>query len=365
VKVLDFGVAKIIDPDYSDSIGVSMQGEVFGTPFYMAPEQFQGIGDDTRTDVYAIGCIAFELVVGRPPFVGPPMEVFHDHANLEPPPPSHERPDAGIPGELDQVILRCLEKDMDRRFQTGAELLAALQQVPGFPRDHEVARKGARAGHAAGEDGEPAVSEPGAGDGRGRGDTDDGDTYAPMIVRGYVESLTREAAEALIDAGCHDVDLIVAVAEVNELEAELERNRAERELLRQRGSEIEQQAREREAALRFSLGELRFERSRIQEEGGSPDAKIDDQIAVLNSRLDSVMSRCEAELAAITDREVALASAIAIAEDQTEARFGELLGLVRRAVPKYRNRRDVVRLAERLEQATQVLEIAHQLAEDF
>jgi len=110
LKVLDFGVAKIIAPDDVDSILATGQGEIFGTPAYMAPEQVVAKASDPRIDIYAFGCIAFELVTGDPPFVGRPLEVMSNHMWAPPRRPSQARPAADIPRRLDEIILTCLEK---------------------------------------------------------------------------------------------------------------------------------------------------------------------------------------------------------------------------------------------------------------
>ena len=133
LKVLDFGIAKIVDPEHADSIAVSTGNLVYGTARYLSPERAAGIGNDPRSDLYSIGILAFELVVGGPPFTGSAEEVVRAHLTHVPERPSAWRPSLAIPKELDAVVLRCLEKKPERRFQTAAELYAALHRVPGFP----------------------------------------------------------------------------------------------------------------------------------------------------------------------------------------------------------------------------------------
>src|SRR5512146_1445426 len=70
LKVLDFGVAKIVASDHAESRALSSNNLVWGSPRYMAPERVRGVGDDPRSDLYAIGCIAFELIIGSAPFTG-------------------------------------------------------------------------------------------------------------------------------------------------------------------------------------------------------------------------------------------------------------------------------------------------------
>lgn len=132
IRMLDLGMAKILFGDLKESMILSREGVPFGTPQYMAPEQCRGQMADPRSDIYAIGCVGFELLTGEPPFKGPLPVVFAGHLKKVPPPPSYLAPDAHIPRQLDQIVLQCLQKTPDMRFQNGAALCAALQQVPGY-----------------------------------------------------------------------------------------------------------------------------------------------------------------------------------------------------------------------------------------
>ncbi len=133
VRVLDFGMAKILDSaTHQESMVLSAAGAIFGTPQYMSPEQCRGMPPDPRTDLYALGCVAFELLIGEPPFRGGLAQLFAAHLRTPPRVPSKADPDAGIPPELDAIVLRCLAKDPAQRYQTGGDLCAALQGVPGY-----------------------------------------------------------------------------------------------------------------------------------------------------------------------------------------------------------------------------------------
>ncbi len=120
LKVLDFGVAKIVAPEHADNLRTT--GNVaLGTPSYMAPELLEGKGADIRMDIYALGCIAFELVTGRPPFVGRPIDVFHRHVHEAPRRASEAAPDAAVPPALDEFIARCLAKSPADRPPTSGD----------------------------------------------------------------------------------------------------------------------------------------------------------------------------------------------------------------------------------------------------
>jgi serine/threonine-protein kinase len=122
-KLLDFGLVKRIAQ--RGSLELTQEGAVTGSPLYMAPEQAAGDGADVRSDVYALGCVAYFLLTGRPPFVDQKaVRVLLAHVGEKPVPPSDLRED--IPIDLEQVVLKCLAKSPDERFASAAELEAAL-----------------------------------------------------------------------------------------------------------------------------------------------------------------------------------------------------------------------------------------------
>ncbi len=123
-KVLDFGLAKL----FAGNLGtpVTSSGTIVGTPYYMSPEQIQGRELDGRSDVYAIGAIMYECAVGKPPFEAPnPVGVLSKHLSQAPVPPSQCSP-LSVPDEADEIILQCLQKDPEDRYQTAEALRQAL-----------------------------------------------------------------------------------------------------------------------------------------------------------------------------------------------------------------------------------------------
>jgi len=128
VKLLDFGLVKNPVADANGS--VTHAGVIAGTPGYMSPEMGLGSPDvDWRTDIYALGCVAYWLLTGHRVFEeGSPMQILMDHVQKKPDPPSSRVP-GGLPPELDRIVLACLEKDPNNRPQTAAELAAQLRAV--------------------------------------------------------------------------------------------------------------------------------------------------------------------------------------------------------------------------------------------
>jgi len=135
-KIMDFGIARSLR-----SAGVTGEGMIIGTPEYMAPEQVEGLEADQRTDIYALGAILFEMVTGRVPFEGDsPLSVAYKHKNEPPIPP--RKLNAQVPEPLNGLILRCLEKETDNRYQTADEVLADLVRVEdGLPISERVILK--------------------------------------------------------------------------------------------------------------------------------------------------------------------------------------------------------------------------------
>ena len=135
-KIMDFGIARSLR-----TAGITGEGMIIGTPEYMAPEQVEGLDADQRTDIYALGAIIFEMVTGRVPFEGDsPLSVAYKHKNEPPIPP--RLLNAQIPEPLSGLILRCLEKEKDNRYQNADEVLADLVRVEdGLPISERVILK--------------------------------------------------------------------------------------------------------------------------------------------------------------------------------------------------------------------------------
>ncbi len=130
LKVLDFGIAKLRKELSGEGV-TTTSGSVMGTPPYMSPEQCMGITTeiDQRTDVYALGIILYELVCGRPPFLGRGMgEVMMKHMGEAPRPPTELNPD--VTADLEQTILKALIKNRDDRLGSMQELRTALGCPP-------------------------------------------------------------------------------------------------------------------------------------------------------------------------------------------------------------------------------------------
>ncbi len=129
VKILDFGISKLIDANGTGQ-HLTSDGEIFGSPFYMSPEQCRGEAVDARSDIYAVGCTLFEALTGFVPFEGTTgLETSLMHEEKEPPFLSDVLPDHSYPAALDQVLAKCLAKLPRNRYQTAKELALDLNRI--------------------------------------------------------------------------------------------------------------------------------------------------------------------------------------------------------------------------------------------
>jgi eukaryotic-like serine/threonine-protein kinase len=126
VKLLDFGLAKLVERDSDGQAAATGLAMTFGDPRYMSPEQARGEPVDRRADIYSLGIIAYEMLTGRPPFTGQKVfDVLTQHLETSPSPPSSLRPE--IPPWLDAIVLRMLAKPVGQRFVTVYRMVEALR----------------------------------------------------------------------------------------------------------------------------------------------------------------------------------------------------------------------------------------------
>ncbi|MBN1222935.1 MAG: protein kinase [Candidatus Aminicenantes bacterium] len=122
-RIMDFGIARSVASE-----GITDKGVMIGTPDYMSPEQVEGKDIDHRTDIYSLGVILYEMVTGRVPFEGDtPFTIGMKHKGEIPRPPKELN--AQVQEDLNRVILRCLEKNKETRYQSAGEMLSELENI--------------------------------------------------------------------------------------------------------------------------------------------------------------------------------------------------------------------------------------------
>jgi eukaryotic-like serine/threonine-protein kinase len=123
VKVMDFGIARTSTGDT-----LTQTAAILGTASYLSPEQAQGLSVDTRSDIYSLGCVLYEMLTGRAPFIGDsPVAIAYMHVKEDPVPPSRLNQD--VPPTLDSVVLKCMAKNPANRYESAEELRADLERA--------------------------------------------------------------------------------------------------------------------------------------------------------------------------------------------------------------------------------------------
>lgn len=123
VKIVDFGIAKVLPQEGEAIQALTQTGEIFGSPFYMSPEQCAGHPLDARSDIYSMGCLMFEALTGRPPFMGASIyETIQMHTEAMPPSVKAHFTDAAMAQRWDFILCKALAKDVSSRYQSMADL---------------------------------------------------------------------------------------------------------------------------------------------------------------------------------------------------------------------------------------------------
>jgi serine/threonine protein kinase len=130
IKVLDFGLARLLPAESNTSQHLTQTGTLLGSTYYMSPEQCMGRKADCKSDIYSLGCILYELIAGEPPLVADtPIGLMHLHVNTMPASLLTKVNAASVPGGLDDVVLKAMSKRPEDRFHSMTEFENALELV--------------------------------------------------------------------------------------------------------------------------------------------------------------------------------------------------------------------------------------------
>src|SRR6185369_2396152 len=128
VKIVDFGIAKMLTQLDGEDHHLTQTGEVFGSPLYMSPEQCRGKELDARSDIYSIGCVIYRTLAGIPPFSAQDMiECMYKQVTEAPPSFSSVAPDLALPRGLEEAVFKSLDKDPAKRYQSMQEFKETLE----------------------------------------------------------------------------------------------------------------------------------------------------------------------------------------------------------------------------------------------
>jgi serine/threonine-protein kinase len=132
VKVLDFGIAKVLDKDSQRKRDQQLTntGNIVGSPYFMSPEQCCGLPVDNRSDIYSLGCVLYAAATACAPFIGEDhLRTMYKHLYEMAPSFAEMRPDLTIPPELERIVFKAIEKDPANRYQSADELEEDLERL--------------------------------------------------------------------------------------------------------------------------------------------------------------------------------------------------------------------------------------------
>lgn len=140
IKLVDFGIAKLLDRQGGGGLRLTQSGDVFGSPLYMSPEQCMGRAVDGRSDIYSLGCVMYETLTGKKPFeASTPVEIATKHLSEIPEPFRSLSSSLNIPEKLESIVFKAIDKDPLNRYQSMAELIEALEKYQTGSQKHKPA----------------------------------------------------------------------------------------------------------------------------------------------------------------------------------------------------------------------------------
>jgi serine/threonine protein kinase len=130
VKLVDFGIAKILPKAGLEAQELTQSGDVFGSPLYMSPEQCLGKMTDVRSDIYAVGCLLYECLTGKPPLIGNnTLETMHKQVSEMPSGLANVKADVRLVKQLEDIVFKAMAKEPENRFQSAQEMSRAIEQT--------------------------------------------------------------------------------------------------------------------------------------------------------------------------------------------------------------------------------------------
>ncbi|MBU1240827.1 protein kinase [Myxococcota bacterium] len=281
VKILDFGLAKLVS-DALDLQSITSEGQIFGTPETMAPEQIASIKVDHRVDLYALGVLTYEILLAKPPFSGPMLQVLMAHKKQPVPRPSSERSD--IPTALDDLVIRSMEKEPADRYSRAAEMQMVYQQVI-----NDLSRRSSDRSVFSMERGRSKsfVQIP----------AQESAPQEKEWLRRQFNEFVLEVAEHLRDRDFGSTKLTQQLATILELEEQVTSLRSERAIYVNKYDSLEHSGRLRSSKLRHAIISLNLELKSLHASGNEDQITTDVkfQLMELEKRLAKVVSMQETD----------------------------------------------------------------------
>lgn len=256
---------------------------LYGNFDYLSPEQINSTRVDGRADVYAFGAVAYRMLCGEPPFFGTPEEVIQGHRGRDPVPPSRRAGVDDVPSELDEIVLRCLEKRPEDRFKTMDEVSRELQAMmpsttPGVPDEETTGRWKLK---EAEEEEEQEVEEP--------------LPESPAKLRQLFYDTLIDLAEHVAKQGKSGDELGHELASVKRIKDDASQVASEAAITENRFEDIRRELRERESTLRYAIIDLNLAKADLQDRG--PDDKDLKDIEFQISELERSLAELEGQRA--------------------------------------------------------------------
>jgi serine/threonine protein kinase len=328
IKVLDFGLAKIINPSYVDSVRSSVAGSLYGTPGFMAPERIQGIPSVPNMDVYSFGCVAYNLITGRAPFVGRPMDVLNAHQRDMPVPPSER---CGVKEELEAIVMQCLSKEPGARPADGAALCQAIESVPGFSAQDAKRRSSVSSSHEA-----VATADTLRPAAKSNQSTLVDMRVGPALAHTYdISSSTAQSdyqqalltlAKGVVEGGCKDTKLVMCFAALHQVEEARQKHTDKLSKLFEEGQTLDRRFRKDQSALRFELNDLFFQAA--ESSPRMDQNKLDAMANDLTEDLMRVEYKYDRALREVVDAEITETAQRDALEESMADQYSDLLRLV-------------------------------------
>jgi serine/threonine protein kinase len=273
IKILDFGLAKIVS-DALDLQSITSEGQIFGTPETMAPEQITSTKVDHRADIYALGVLTYELLLAKPPFTGAMLQVLMAHKKQQVSRPSSIRND--IPHLLDELVIKSMEKEPGMRFSRASEMVAIYDQVLSEKvkkvnsRSFSVERGQSQSFVAFAQENKPEEKE--------------------WLQKSFYE-FVQEVAEHLRDRNFGSPKITLQLATILELEEQLTSMKSEQSVFVNRYDALENSGRMRASKLRHAIISLNLEYKNLVSQHLDSDANdVKYQMVELEKRLMNIVS---------------------------------------------------------------------------